>query len=70
MNALEMPYILKIIFFLKYSVNAKECHGQNSFLEDLVTDQLTMPIEIGQGMSPLPPLLWGCSELVLLKPGA
>lgn len=45
-----MPYILKIIyfFFLKHSVSAKKCPGQNSFLEDWVTDQLNVPIEIGQ----------------------
>lgn len=43
-----MPYILKIIFFLRYSVNAKECHGQISFLEDPVADQLNMPIGIGE----------------------
>lgn len=45
LNTLYMPHILKI---LKYSVNAKECHGHSSFLEELVIDQLNMPIGIGQ----------------------
>lgn len=43
-----MPYILQIFFFLKYSVKAEECHDQSSFLEDLLTDKLNIPTEIGQ----------------------